>query len=132
MRIYFNTTETSVLLFYANSWLPAPLLAGSRPNWLIFIFLVFSTFATNSGTRAWEKLHEDKFLSHAVSFLYSHEAVDGGQVVPGAEQEKGETDEDKQAAEVHEEILHDEPPEADPAEIHWDVLTLEEQRHGGG
>lgn len=26
MRIYFNTTETSVLLFYANSWLPAPLL----------------------------------------------------------------------------------------------------------
>lgn len=73
-----------------------------------------------------------KLLSPVVSFLYSHEAVDGGQVVPGAEQEKGETDEDKQAAEVHEEILHDEPPEADPTEIHWDVLTLEEQRQGGG
>lgn len=71
-------------------------------------------------------------LSRAVSFLYSHEAVDGGQVVPGAEQEEGETDEDKQAAEVHEEILHDEPPEADPTEIHWDVLTLEEQRQRRG
>lgn len=108
----------------------------NNPEWgQIDSFLSFLSSALLPQTR--ERVPErnymkTKLLSPAVSFLYSHEAVDGGQVVPGAEQEKGETDEDKQAAEVHEEILHDEPPEADPTEIHWDVLTLEEQRQGGG
>lgn len=61
--------------------------------------------------------------------LHSHEAINGGHVVPGAEQEEREADEDEQAAEVHEEILHDKPPEAGPSNIHGDVLTLREKNN---
>lgn len=57
----------------------------------------------------------------------AHEAVDRRQVVPGAEQEEGETDDDTQASQVHEGELYDEPPEAGPPHVHRDVLTL--QRH---
>lgn len=54
------------------------------------------------------------------------EAIDGGEVVPGAQQEEGETDEDEEAAQVHEGVLSDEPPETHTTEVHRDVLTLHE------
>lgn len=66
-------------------------------------------------------------LSFNFGPVHSHEAVDGGQVVPGAQQEKGETDDDEQAAQVHEGVLSDEPPETDPPKVHRDVLTLERE-----
>lgn len=63
---------------------------------------------------------------------HSHEAVDGRHVVPGAQQEEGQADQDKQAAQVHEEVLNHKPPEADAPEVDRDVLTLQEQTQGDG
>lgn len=54
----------------------------------------------------------------------SHEAVDGLQVVPRAKQEKGEADDDEEAAQVDEGVLREEPPETGPSVVDWDVLTL--------
>lgn len=54
----------------------------------------------------------------------SHEAVDRRQVVPGAQQEEGEADDDKHTAQVHEGVLGHEPPETGPLEVDWNVLTL--------
>lgn len=57
-------------------------------------------------------------------WYWENEAVDRRHVVPRAEQEKGETDDHKQAAQVHEGVLRDEPPEAGTPKVHRDVLTL--------
>lgn len=58
---------------------------------------------------------------------HSHEAVDRRQEVPGAQQEEGETHDDKQTAQVHEGVLRNEPPERDSLHVHWNVLTLQEE-----
>lgn len=69
-------------------------------------------------------------LGWSFSVHRSHEAVDGGQIVPGAKQEEGEADDDEQTSQVHEGVLSDEPPEADATKVHRDVLTLQRQRDG--
>lgn len=54
----------------------------------------------------------------------SHEAVDGLQVVPRAQQEEREADDDEEAAQVDEGVLREEPPETGPSVVDWDVLAL--------
>lgn len=63
---------------------------------------------------------------------WEDEAIDGRQEVPGAEQEEGEADDDEEAAQVHEGVLNDEPPEAGTPEVHRDVLTLHQIEQRGG
>lgn len=90
--------------------------------------VTFSKFPQTYNTST-HRRHKNTLLK--LFLPLSHEAVDRRQVVPRAEQEKGETDHDEQASQVHEGVLRDEPPEAESSEVHRDVLTLgeEKQKH---